>query len=134
MANRPTRSTSRASKSKHKMTQAEINRVKPDGILSIETLEQEAQRITAINVKLPDDKIYKFFHLPMTTNDAEELFKLTTEENRVVALRKLLSELLVKEDGSQFATAEQLGGVSMKALNLIYEAMGSSAKDEPGED
>lgn len=135
MAKRPVR-TSRSSKiaPKHKMTQVEINRVKPAGVLSLAILEQDAQNITSINVKLPDSEIYKFFHLPMTVDDAEELFRLTTEQSRVAGLRQLLSRLLVNEDGSVFATSEQLGSISIKVMNTIFEAMSSSAKDEPGED
>lgn len=135
MANRPVRG-SRTSKpsSKHKMTQVEINRVKPDGVLTFTVLEKDAQNINSINVKMPDDKIYKFFHLPMSVGDAENLFRLTTEQSRVVGLRQLLADLLVNEDGTSFATYEQMGSISVKVMNLIFEAMSSSAKDEPGED
>lgn len=135
MANRP-RPTSRASKSspKHNMTQAEINRVKPAGVLSFDILEKEARKINAINVRFPDGEIYKFFHLPMSIGDGEELFQLSTEQNRLVGLRQLLTRLMVNENGTPFATYEQWEPVPLKILNLLHEAMSNSAKDEPGED
>jgi len=136
MANRPVRSnTRRTSKSsKPTMTQAEINRVKPAGILSLDLMEKESEKVTAINVKFPDGEIYQFFHLPVSIDDAEELLANTSEQNRIVGLRKLLSNLIVKEDGQQLATYDQWGPVAVKILNLLYEAITSSSREEPGED
>src|SRR3954469_24853597 len=132
MANRPVR-TRTSKSSKRPMTQAEINRVKPSGVLSFDVLEKAAEVITPVNVKFPDGNIYKFFHLPMSIGDGQRLFKLSTEESRLAALRQLLTDLMVNEDGSQFATYEQWENVPVKILNLLHEAMSSSAQEEPGE-
>lgn len=135
MANRPPSRASRSSKSsKRVMTQAEINRVRPDAVLSYAVIEKAASVISSVNVKFPDGQIYKFFHLPMSIDDGQQLFKLATEESRLAALRQLLSDLVVTEDGKPFATYEQWGIVPVPILNKLHEAMTASAKDEPGED
>lgn len=134
MATRSTRTRNARTTSKTKMTQAEINRVKPDGVLSFGLLEEKSQAIAAINIKFPDGQIYKFFHVPMLVGDVEDLIKTAAESNRLVGLRTLLSNVIVNEDGSQFATADQWRTISAQIINLIYDAISASAKDEPGED
>lgn len=133
MANRPVRNRSTKS-TKHKMTQTEINRVKPVGVLSLDLLEKEAQKIISINVRFPDGQIYKFFHIPMSVGDGEALVKTVTEQSKIEGLHKLLADLVVNEDGSPFATYEQWTEVPIAILTCLNDAISESTKSEPGED
>lgn len=138
MANRPS-SRSKAAK-KPKKSQAEINRIKPAGVMSLDVLEQKSSAIKTINIKLPDGEVYEFYHLPMTVGMSER-FVEEIGVNRVKLLRENLADLLVNKDGTPFVADEdgnpdstQLQVISMDILNGLYEAINASDREEPGED
>jgi hypothetical protein len=134
MATRPVRgSSSKRGKSSGPKSQSEINRVKPTGTLSLDVLTKASTRVITINVKFPDGEIYKFFHLPMSLAQAEE-FYLNTTEQRLAALRTMLSDLLVNEDGSQFADETVWDDIDIKIINNIADAIAKSGQEEGGED
>jgi len=131
MANRP---SSRSSAKKPK-SQAEINRIKPVGTLSLSVLQEKSSVVETINVKLPDGEIYEFYHKPMTVGVSENFLDQSTSKNRVEAVRNLLAELLVNKDGTRLVEdVEDLSNVSWKVLNSIFEAINASDREEPGED
>jgi len=136
MASRPVRSgvgSKRGAKSGPK-TQAEINRIKPSGSLSLDVLTRASQRVISINVKLPDGEIYQFHHLPMRLAQSEEFVSGVGEGERLSALRTLLTELMVNADGSQFADEEAWNEVDIRIINNLFDAIMKSSQEEGGED
>src|SRR6476659_6197467 len=129
MANRPSRSSKSATK-KPKKSQVEINRIKPVGVLSLQTLTEKSSNVATINVKLPDGEVYEFYHTPITANMLENL-----SASSQTGVRDLLADVLTNRDGSPFVEdAVALGDVSMDILNLILKAINDSDREEPGED
>lgn len=132
MANRPNRN-----KPKKLTTQAEINRVKPVGELSLDLLKQKSSRINSINVKLPDGEIYRFYHLPMTVADAKDFFARSGEEsaNRIEILQEMVHQRLVTADGQPFSEDPEVWeDVDVKILDALVTAMLESSQTEGGED
>lgn len=123
-----------ARKSTPKRSQIEINRIKPLGVLSLETLQQKAQKVTSVNVELSDGEIYEFCHLPITVEQAEDFETGILDGSRLSKIRTLASEILVNKDGTPFATEEQLNQISFHELNKIVTAIFESARDQGGED
>jgi hypothetical protein len=144
MANRP---KNRNSSSSTKKTQAEINRTKPAGILTLSTLREKSKRIQTINVQLPDKDILEFYHLPMSVAQAEEFFDLIRSENStlsdtILAKKNMLNDQLVNKDGSKFvdenlSDEERLAvwdPIDIQAVNAIVDAILESPRSEAGED
>lgn len=123
---------SAAHKPKVKRSQAEINRVKPVGVLTIETLKVKAQQVHTVNVELPDGEIYEFYHLPVTVDQSEEFF--STQGQDLSAVRKMLADVLCNKDGSEFCTEEDLGQIDYHVRDRLIKAIFSSAREEGGED
>lgn len=134
MANRPTRSSKSAARNKKQKSQAEINRIKPAGVMSLDILKKKASVVSTINVQMPDGEVYEFYHLPMTVDMSENFVSPGPDSNYVAALRDTLAELLVNKDGSPFVDdPEQLNPIPMSILNKLWVAISSSDKEEPGE-
>lgn len=135
MANRPSSSSRSKSKSSKPKSQKEINRIKPVGTLSLDVLQSKSSVVKTINVKMPDDEIYEFYHKPATVKTTKDFVTETTTINRVVAVTNFITSLLVNKDGTPFIEdAEDLDGVSWDVLNAIHGAINASDREEPGED
>lgn len=133
MANRPDRNRAKPVTNKKK-TQAEINRVKPVGELSLDVLQEKSSRICDINVRLPDGEIWQFYHLPMTLAETRDFFD-ASDVDRLTAIRDNVHARLVKKDGSPFADDPEVWEtVDVKIVDAICTAMIESAKEEAGED
>lgn len=133
MANRPNRNR----KVEKKKTQAEINRTKAAGVLTLDTLKQKSDKINTINVQLPDKDILEFYHLPMTCLQAEEFFQaIKDREDNVIAIKKsILTEQMVNKDGSKFVeSVEAWDDIDVQAVNAIFDAILESPRTEAGED
>ncbi len=145
MGNRPDRTRNRSTSTAKKKTQAEINRVKPSGVLTLGLLQEKSKRIVTINVKLPDGDILEFYHLPMTVDQAEEFFDTIAGKNEdgsektiadiIFARKTLLTNQLVNKDGSKFVeSVDAWGPISSLAVTAISEAILESPQSEAGED
>lgn len=139
MANRPDRNNRNKSTTKKK-TQAEINRVKPAGVLSFDSLQEKSSRIHTINVQLPDGEILEFYHLPMTVQAAEEFFDVIRDKDGglsdvIAAKRNMLTDQMVNKDGSKFVDSpEAWNGIDIQIVNSIVDAILESPRSEAGED
>lgn len=140
MANRPDRNRNKNNGGTKKKTQAEINRVKPAGILTFDALREKSTRIQTINVKLPDGDIFEFYHLPMTVAQAEEFFETIKAQDSgladvITAKRNMLTDQLVNKDGSKFVeSADAWDSVDIQAVNALVDAILESPQAEAGED
>lgn len=134
MANRPDRNRSKTASKKK--TQAEINRTKPAGILTLDLLNKKSARIKTINVLLPDGEILEFYHKPMTVAQAEAFFStINNEEDRLPALKSMLTDQMVNSDGTPFVESDEAwDNVDVQALNNLVDAILGSARSEAGED
>lgn len=136
MANRPTKNRN----IKKKKTQAEINRVKPAGVLTFEALAKKSTNIKTINVELPDGEILEFYHLPMTVDQAEEFFDTIGGEDKTVAdvifaKKTMLTNQIVNRDGSKFVeSVEAWGTIDTHAVTALVDAIMSSSREDAGED
>lgn len=142
MANRPVRNRNRTTpNTTAKRTQAEINRTKPVGVLSLEVMNEKSIRVKTINVRLPDGDIYEFCHLPMTVAEAEEFFRESDASGRLAAMKTMLSEQLVNKDGSSFIPLKEDGSleietwdnIDVKIMDNLVDAILGSAREEGGE-
>lgn len=127
-----TRTRTTAKKSTKK-TQVEINRIKPVGVLSLETMQEKSTRVTTINVQLPDKEVYQFNHLPVTVEQGKAFFEAKDESN-LDAMIDLLAGILVNEKGEPLADAEALEKVDTKIITSLVNAIFDSSRDEGGED
>lgn len=143
MANRPDRNRSKSITKKK--TQAEINRVKASGVLTLDVLKERSKRIRTINVKLPDGDILEFYHLPMTVDQAEEFFDTIAGRNEdgsdktvadiIFAKKTMLTNQLVNKDGSKLTdSVDAWGPIDSQAVTAIVDAILESAQSEAGED
>lgn len=131
MANRPIRNKTKPTR---KLSQSEINRIKPVGTLTVDVLRQKSALVSTINVKLPDGEVYEFYHLPMTLADARD-FDQATSEDRLTAIRDNVHTRLVKKDGSPFVDDPEVWEtVDVKIIDVLCRAMLESAREEGGED
>jgi len=100
----------------------------------VDLLERKSSAINMINVKLPDGEVYAFFHLPMTVGTSENFVSQMTEKNRILAVRQVICDLLVNEDGSPFFDdVDQVNPISWNIINAIFDAINQSDREEPGE-
>ncbi len=132
------RNRSRSSTAKQKKSQSEINRIKPVGVLSLDVLKAKAQQVHTINVQLPDGEVYEFYHLPVTVEQSEEFFSVistvSSSDDRLVTLRKLLADVLCNPDGSEFCTTDDLLQIDFHVRDALIDAIFASARSEGGED
>lgn len=129
-------SRTRTAKKTPKRTQVEINRIKPVGVLSLETMQAKSTRITTINVQLPDGEVYEFYHLPVTVEQSRLFYSVRTEggESGLDAMLEMLSNILVTREGDPFADVESFEKIDTKIIAALSDAIFSSARDEGGED
>lgn len=129
-------SRTRTVKKTAKKTQVEINRIKPVGVLSLETMQAKSAQIATINVQLPDGEIYEFYHLPVTVERSRSFLASRDggEESRLDAMIELLTEILVTVDGKPFADMESFDKVDNRIIAALANAILASSRDEGGED
>lgn len=138
MANRPDRSRNKSVTKKK--SQAEINRVKASGVLSLDLLQEESDKIHTINVQLPSGKILEFYHLPMTVAQDEDFFNTARNPEAgasdvIMAKKNMLTDQLVNKDGSKFVESpEAWDGIDIQAVNAIIDAILESPQTDAGED
>jgi hypothetical protein len=130
MANRPDRNRNRTTKKK--LSQTDINRAKPVGVLTLDLIKEKSARINTINVRLPDGEIYEFYHLPMTVAEARDFF---AREDKFESLKETCHQRLVNKDGTPLSDDINVwDDVDVKILDNIVNAMLESQKEEGGED
>lgn len=136
MANRPNKTHT----TKKKKTQAEINRIKPTGVLTFDSLVKKSTHINTINVELPDGEVQEFYHLPMTIDQAEEFFDTIGGDDKTVAdvifaKKTMLTNQMVNKDGSKFAeNVEVWGPIDTNIVTRLVDAIMGSGKEDGPED
>lgn len=134
MANRPDRNRNKSTIKKK--SQAEINKTKAVGVLTLDLLNQKSTRVKTINVLFPDGDILEFYHKPMTVSQAEAFFDAVgSEEDRLSALKSMLTDQMVNKDGTPFVENDDAwNNVDVQALNALVDAILGSSRAEAGED